>query len=51
MSNKNRGLQQDTTLTSFYSKKKNYELKKLKKFRIEKHINRKFEEMTAQREQ
>lgn len=39
------------SFASFFNKKKNYELKKLKKHRIERHISRKFEEMSQQRDQ
>jgi len=34
------------SFATFFNKKKNYELKKLKKHRIERHICRKFEEMS-----
>ena len=39
------------SFASFFNTKKNYELKKLKKHRIERHISRKFEEMSQQRDQ
>ena len=41
----------DAGFKEFFTNKRNYELKKLKKFRIEKHISRKFDEMSAQRDQ
>lgn len=39
------------SFATFFNKKKNYELKKLKKHRIERHICRKFEEMSQERDQ
>lgn len=39
------------SFAAFFNKKKNYELKKLKKHRIERHICRKFQEMSKERDQ